>query len=142
MLIKNKKAKFKYKIFEKFEAGLLLTGAEVKAIKSGRVDITQSYAKIIGTDAFLINAVIQVLDGDPARTRKLLLHKKQIISIHSKIKAREMAFIPTKLYNKGRLIKVELALAKGKKTFEKRQSIKKKDIERELGRELRGEKQE
>ncbi len=139
----NKKANFNYKLFERFEAGIALNGGEVKAIRKGSADLSQSYAKIINGEVYLINASIPVegkKDYQPTRSRKLLLHKSEIDSIQSKIKAKKLTIVPVKLYTKGRLIKVQIALAKTKRRFEKRQSIKKKDVEREIERELRGDK--
>lgn len=143
MKITNKRARFNYKLFDKYEAGLVLNGAEVKAIRRGSADLSQSYAKIIDDEVYLINANIPVegkKDYKPTRSRKLLLHKDQIISIKSKIKAKRLTLVPTKLYTKGRLIKAELALAKAKRKYEKKEAIKRKDIERDMERELRGEK--
>lgn len=140
MKILNKRAKFDFRLFERFEAGISLTGGEVKAVKNGSVDLSRSYAKIIGDEAYLINAnipVADVKDHNPTRTKKLLLHKKEIFSIQSKLKAKKLTLVPTKMYTKGRILKVEIALAKTKRKFEKRQLIKKKDIEREIERELR-----
>jgi SsrA-binding protein len=141
MRIVNKKAKFNYKLFEKFEAGLVLTGAEVKAVKRGIVDISHSYAKIIGDEAYLVNTNIAVEGKDATRTRKLLLHRRELMSIKSKIKAKKLTLVPTKLYTKGRLVKVEIALAKTKRKFEKKESIKKKDIERDIEAELKNKYQ-
>jgi SsrA-binding protein len=132
MKITNKKAKFNYKVLEKHEAGIVLTGNEVKAIRNGQVDLSQAYAKIVDNEMYLINANIST-----NRTRKLLLHKDQIISIQSKIKAKKLTLVPLSLYNKGALIKVELALAKAKRKFEKKEAIKRKEIEREIEKEFK-----
>ena len=143
MKIVNRKAKYNYKLFEKFEAGIVLSGGEVKSAKRGSVDLAQSYGKIIGGEAYLINANIPVegkKNYTPTRSRKLLLHKKQITAILSKIKAKRLTLVPTRMYNRGRLIKVEIALAKSKRTFEKRQALKRADIEREIERELKNRK--
>lgn len=139
MKIVNKKAKFNYRLYEIFEAGIVLTGSEAKAIKRGSVDLTHSYAKVINDEAFLINANIAVDSslGKPSRTRKLLLKKAQIISIKSKIKAKRLTLIPLSVYTKGRLVKVEVALAKAKRVFEKREALKRKDVEREIEAELK-----
>ena len=140
MVIKNKKAKFNYRLFDKFEAGIELKGAEVKAIKMGRGDISRSFAKFMGTDLFLLGANIPTNnpDLDPIRNRRLLLHKKELSSIMQEIKAKKLTLIPTKLYTKGRLIKAEIALAKTKRKFEKKKALKKKDVERDIERELKG----
>ncbi len=143
MKIYNRKARFNYNLFDKYETGISLVGGEVKAVRQGSVDISQSYAKVINGEAFLINANIPVAgkkDYDAQRTRKLLLHKKELVSIESKIKAKKLTLVPVKVYTKGRLIKVEIALAKSKRKYEKKESIKKKDIERDIERELIGDK--
>lgn len=136
MKILNRKAKFNYQFLEKIEAGVVLTGEEVKALRAGKANISQAYAKIIGSEAFLINANIST-EKEPTRSRKLLLHRKEIISLLTKIKAKNLTLVPTKLYTKGHLVKVELALAKSKKTKDKKASLKKKDLERDLERQLK-----
>jgi SsrA-binding protein len=138
MLVKNKKARQKYHILEKFEAGIVLSGKEVKAVKRGSVDLSRSFAKIIDKELFLINASFQA-EGvkDSTRSRKLLMKKNQIIAIESKVKAKKLTLVPTKMYTKGRIIKIELALAKHKRGFEKREEIKKRDIEEEIEREIK-----
>lgn len=143
MKIINKRARRNYKILEKFEAGIVLTGAEAKAVKKGRVDLSRAFAKVIDGEIYLINANIAVentADQTSTRSRKLLLHKREIVSILSKIKAKKLTLVPTKMYTMKRLIKVEIALTKGKRTHEKRESIKKADIKRDIERELRGNK--
>ena len=140
MRIINKKAKFNYNLLEKFEAGVSLIGAEAKALRIRGADLSSSFAKIIGDEVYLINVNIPVegkKDYNPTRSRKLLLHKDQIISLQSKIKAKKLTLVPTKIYNKNRLVKVEIALAKSKRKFEKKEAIKKKDIEREIEKELK-----
>lgn len=140
MKIINRKAFFYYKILEKYEGGIVLSGGEVKSLKTNRADISNSYAKIIGGEVYLLNANIPIegkKDYNAARSRKILLHKNEIVSINSKIKAKKLTLIPLKVYNKGRLIKIGLALAKSKREFEKRESIKKKDIEREIAQEIK-----
>ena len=140
MKIINKKANFQYKLeSERFEAGIALSGGEVKAVRNGRGDISQSYAKVLNGEVFLVNANLPVVGSktSPTRSRKLLLHKNEITSILTKAKQQKLTLIPTKLYTKGRLIKAELALGKSKKKYEKRESIKKKDIERQIEQEFR-----
>lgn len=136
MKIINKKAKFNYEIVDSVEAGIVLSGEEVKAIRLNKVDFTGSYVKIIGAEMVVINLHIGVLSGDTRKTRKLLLNKIEIVSMATKVKQQKLTFIPLSLYNKGRLIKLEVALAKGKKAHEKRAQIKQKDIERDLVQEL------
>lgn len=137
MIITNKKAGFNYILFNRFEAGIVLSGLEVKSIKDNRADISNAYVKIMGGEAFLINANLPLQTDDPTRTRKLLLHRDQLTSLDSKTHQEKLTLIPTKLYTKGRLVKIQLALAKAKREFEKKESIKRKDIEREAERELR-----
>jgi|SRR3989344_2986961 len=135
MQIINKKAKFNYRLLERIEAGISLIGAEAKALRVSGADLSQSYAKIIGNEVYLINANIPVpgkKDYNPTRTRKLLLHRDEIISLRTKIKAKRLTLVPVRVYNKRRLVKVELAIAKPKRKFEKKESIKKKDVEREI----------
>ena len=144
MKIVNKKARFNYKLLERFEVGIVLIGGEVKSIKRNNVDLNQSYAKVIDGEIYLINANIPVKgkkDYLSTRTRKLLLHKKEIVSIQTKMKTKNLVLIPTKMYSKKRLIKVELALAKSKRKFDKKNVQKKRDIERDVERELREDKQ-
>jgi SsrA-binding protein len=140
MIIINKKAKFNYTLFESYEAGIVLSGSEAKSIRTQKVDMSNSYAKIIDGEIFLVNTNIPIpgkKDYDSTHTRKLLLHKKEILSIQTKIKANKLTLVPVKLYNKGNLFKLELALAKSKKRFEKKEDIKKKDIEREIERSFK-----
>ncbi|MCX6706417.1 MAG: SsrA-binding protein SmpB [Candidatus Woesebacteria bacterium] len=136
MKIFNKKAGFNYEIEEgtRTEAGLSLSGGEAKSIREKHADISDSLIRILSNEAYLINANIPVLGAklDPTRSRKLLLHKNELISIATKVKQKKLTILPISLYNKGRLIKLELALGKPKKQFEKRETIKKRDIEREL----------
>ena len=140
MKVINKKAKYNYKLFEKYEAGISLTGIEVKTLLNGQADLSNSFVKILEGEIYLVNANIPFSNAqaNPTRTRKLLLHKAEITAIWSKIRQKQLTLVPTKLYNKGRKIKLEFALAKGKKKFEKKESIKKKDIERDIEQQLRG----
>lgn len=135
MQILNKKAHFNYTLFDKIEAGLVLSGSEAKTIRLRGGDLSNSYAKLIGSEAYLVNFNIPITgkkDYDSTRSRKLLLHKSEIVSLTTKMKSQGLILVPLKLYNKRRLYKIELALAKAKKRFEKKDSIKKKDIEREI----------
>lgn len=144
MRIVNKKALHDYHILETLEAGLQLRGAEVKSIRSGRVELGQSFAKIIGGEIYLVNANIppyqnaSIKDYNPARSRKLLLHKNQIQTLAGKLSARGATLIPVALYEKRNLIKVELGLAKSKKEIDKRKIIKERDHQRRIEQELRG----
>jgi len=117
MRVTNRRARYNYRLFDKYEAGVSLTGVEVKAIRNGRANISSAYAKIINSEVYLVNANIQVKgvkDYDPLRTRKLLLNKTEIISIQTKIKQKKLTLVPTKLYTKGRLIKIESSFKKRK----------------------------
>lgn len=142
MKITNKKAFFDYEIKEKLEAGVNLVGAEVKAIRLGHADLSGSHVRIIGSEAYLVNAKILPYkyarpEGyDEKRTRKLLLHKKEILNLKHRIEGEKLTVIPLSLYLKHSFVKVELALAKGKKQYEKKKAIKKKDLQRELEQEL------
>ena len=135
--LSNKKAKFDYDVKDTIEAGLVLTGAEAKAVRANKVDFTGSYVKPLGGEMFVINLHIGAEGfADSRRSRKLLLNKKEIFSINSKVKQDKLTLIPLSLYTVGRLIKLELALVRGKRTHEKRAQIKAKDIERDLAQEL------
>ena len=138
MKILNKRAEFDYQIQDTVEAGIVLTGAEAKAIRAKKVDFLGSYVKPIGKEMFVVNLHIGV-EGelDTRKTRKLLLNKKEILNLGLKLKQQKLTLIPVSLYTSGRLIKLELGLAKGKKDFEKRASVKQKDIERDLEEELK-----
>ena len=142
MKITNKRAYFDYQIFEKFEAGINLYGAEVKAIRFGHADLTGSFVKIIGSEVYLLNAKIFPYkyaspEGyDERRTRKLLLHKSEIISLKSKIEGSNLALVPLSLYTTKGFIKVEVGVGRGKKKFDKREAIKRKDIQRSVREEL------
>jgi SsrA-binding protein len=145
-LATNKKAYSDYNILEKYEAGVKLTGAEVKSVKGGKINLKASYV-VIGSDLtpYIIGAHIAKyeqagetqLEYDPTRSRILLLNKKQIKSLYGKLKEKRLSLVPLSVYSKSGIIKFEIALATGKKKFEKRDSIKKRDIERDVGRKLR-----
>lgn len=140
MHIANKKVHFNYNLFETYEAGISLLGAEVKALRVRGGDLSESYVKIIDGSPYLVNANIPIegkKDYVSTRSRKLLLNKGEIIAIQTKVKAKKLTLVPTKLYNKGPLIKLEIALAKSKREFEKKESIKRKDLEREIEEELK-----
>lgn len=142
MKISNKRAFFDFDIKERIESGIQLTGPEVKAIRDGHADLTGSFARIVGSEAYLVNAKVYPYkyarpeDYDETRTRKLLLHKKEIISIKGKTEGSGQSIVPIAMYTKGDFIKVELGIGKGKKKYEKRASIKAKDVKRDIDREL------
>lgn len=143
MKILNKRASFEYNLFEKFEAGIALTGVEVASIKAGRADINHAYVRIRDGEAWLINANIPAYEHstpvgyEPTRSRKVLLHKAELISLSTKISQEKLTIVPISLYNKGRLVKAQLSLGKGKRQFEKRESKRKKDIDRDTERALK-----
>ena len=140
MRIFNKRARYEYELTpEKVEAGISLKGIEAKSIREGRADLSQSHVRVLNNEIFLINANIPVLGAklDPTRSRKLLLHKNELLSIATKVKQKKLVILPVSLYNKGRLIKLELALGKPKKQFEKREEIKRRDINREIEKEFK-----
>ena len=138
MKISNRKAFFDAQILEHFEAGIKLTGAEVKAIRAGHADLTGSFARLVGSEAYLVNANVFPYEYarpdnyDPRRTRKLLLHKREIIALKAKMDGQNLTIVPISLYNKGPLIKLELALGKSKKKFDKRKDLKQKTVNRDI----------
>lgn len=144
MIIRNRRARYDYQLFEKIEAGIVLTGPEVKSVKQGKMSLEEAFVKITDSEAFLYNAHVHPYpfadnrDYDPRRTRKLLLHKKELISLSSKMKQRNLTLVPVSCYTKRGRIKLKIALAKGKKKYEKREAKKRRDIEREMERELGG----
>lgn len=144
MKIINRKALHNYHILEHLEAGIVLSGAEVKSIRAGRVDLGESHIRILNGEAFLINANIprynQAADKeyDAGRSRKLLLHKDQINSLIGKTSGKGATLVPVSLYEKNNRFKVEVGLAKSKKEFDKRKVIKERDHLRRLEQELRG----
>ena len=142
MKISNKRASFDYELFDRFEAGIHLSGAEVKAVKLGHADLTGSHVRVTNSEAYLINAQIfpyqyaRPENYDERRTRKLLLHKKEILSLKAKMDGQNLTVVPVFLYTRHNLIKLELALAKGKKQYEKKEAKKRKDLDRELERDF------
>ena len=144
MRIINKKALHNYHILEHLEAGIVLSGAEVKSIRNGRIDLGESYVKILDTEAFLVNANIprynQAADKeyDATKSRKLLLHRAQINSLIGKVSGKATTLVPISIYEKNNRFKVEVGLAKSKKEFDKRKTIKEKDHLRRVEQELRG----
>lgn len=137
MKIINKRAHYDYELLETFEAGINLQGQEVKAVREGHADLTGSFARIVGSEAYLVNAKIfpyeyaRTENYDQNRTRKLLLHKKQIISLKAKTDGANLTIVPVSLYTTHNLIKVELALGKSRKQFNKREQKKRRDLDRE-----------
>ncbi len=144
MRILNKKALHNYHILEHLEAGIVLSGAEVKSIRAGRLDLGESHIRILNGEAFLINANIPLYaragdkEYDPQRSRKLLLHRTQIDSLTGKTSGKGATLVPVSMYEKNNRFKVEVGLAKSKKEFDKRKLIKERDHARRVEQELRG----
>lgn len=139
MKIFNKRATFDYEILETLEAGVVLSGGEARAVRTGHINLTNSFVKLIDKEAFLVNANIPIPDKknyDATTSRKLLLHKGQILDFLVKSKAKKLTIVPIVVYTKGRLIKLEIGLAKSKKVFEKKEAKKKLDIKRDIDREI------
>lgn len=142
--IENRKARFHFEILEEHEAGIALTGSEVKSLRNGQAKIEEGFAMIRGGEAFLrdchiapyVNATTKA--HEPIRERRLLLHRRQIRKLHDKVTQQGLTLIPLSLYfNERGMVKVCIALAKGKKLFDKRQTIKKREHERDMNRALR-----
>jgi SsrA-binding protein len=139
----NRKAYHEYFIEETFEAGMVLLGTEVKSIRDGRVNLKEGFVLIKDSEVFLLNCHINPYshgnreNHDPLRTRKLLLHEKEIRKLIGKAKEKGYTLIPLKVYLKGQLIKLELGIAKGKKQYEKREQIKEREVKREIATEFK-----
>ena len=137
MEVINREAKYNYFILEEVETGIVLTGTEIKAIRLGKVNLKDSYAIIRKNEVYLVNAHISeykegnIFNHDPRRSRKLLLHKREILKLNDKIGQEGLTLIPLKLYFKKNKVKILLGLCKGKKNYDKRETIKARDIERE-----------
>ncbi len=146
MEIINRKAKFDYFIEEEYEAGIVLTGTEIKSVRNGHCNIKDSYGIIKNGEIFLLNMFIgqykegNIFNHDETRTRKLLLHKKEIKRISQAIEVQGLTLVPLKLYFKDRRLKVLLGVCKGKKTFDKRETIKERDLKREVQKNLKNYK--
>ncbi len=136
MEIKNKKAYFNYFIEDEIEAGLVLVGTEIKSVRKGSIDISDSYIRIKNNEAYIINMFIEKYDSgsifnhDTSRERKLLLHKKEIKKLLEKVKKEGYSIIPLKVYIKEGKAKILIGVARGKKLYDKRETIKKRDLER------------
>lgn len=143
MIANNKKAYHEYFILEAFEAGISLSGTEVKSLRMGKCSIKESFIRVENGEVFIYGMHISpyekgnIFNKDPLRVRKLLLHKSEIHKMLGKTKEKGIAIVPLKVYFKGRLVKVEIGLAKGKKLYDKRQDIAKKDQQREAQRDFK-----
>lgn len=142
----NKKASFKFNIIEKFEAGVVLTGNEIKSVRAGKISLDESYVLIHGGEAVLLHAHIAPYEKgtsaptDPKRDRRLLLNKKELNYLTGKLSGSNLTLIPTRLYFKRNYAKIEVALATGKKKYDKREAIKRREQEKEARAALRKEK--
>ena len=139
----NRKAYHNYSVEDTFEAGIALSGSEIKSIRAGRVSLGEAYVRLEGGELWLVNAHIARYEAashqshEPTRRRKLLLHRKEIAILATRTAEKGFTLIPLKLYIKGRIAKVEIALARGKRLYDKRQTIIRREMEREIGRALR-----
>lgn len=141
--IKNKRALFDYNIEETYEAGIVLKGTEIKSIRNGKANLKDSYAIIKNGEIFLLNMHISAYDKgnifnhEETRTRKLLLKKREILKLRDKVEISGYTLVPIKLYFKGNIAKILLGIGKGKKNYDKRESLKEKDIKRTIEKELK-----
>ncbi len=143
VIARNKKAKFEYFLLEHYEAGIVLKGSEIKSIRDRKASIAESYVQTNGEEAWLVNAHIAPYDPasrenhDPKRDRKLLLHKREIDELWEAVRQKGLTVIPTELYLRDGKAKLDIALARGKKLYDKRREIAKRDIQREMERTRR-----
>lgn len=143
MEIINRKAKFDYFIEEEYEAGIVLTGTEIKSIRNGHCNIKDSYGIVRNGEVFLLNMFVgqykegNIFNHEETRTRKLLLHKKEIKKISQMIEVQGLTIVPLKVYFKDNILKVLIGVCRGKKNFDKRESIKERDIKREVQKNLK-----
>ena len=139
----NRKAKFEYFLLDQFEAGLSLKGSEIKSIRAGQISIKEAYIRVDKNEAWLMEAHVSPyieanrFNHEPRRPRQLLLHKREIRKLRDSVRKKGLTIIPTKVYLKGGRAKVEIALARGKKLHDKRQTIANREIERDLKRQMR-----
>ena len=143
LIVDNRRARHDYHFLEKVEAGLVLTGTEVKSLRDGRASLQQAYAEVRDGEAWLVGAHISVYDAgnianhDPDRDRKLLLHRREVDSLGGKVRERGLTLVPTRLYIRDGRAKVELALARGKEQRDKRRDLVKREAQRDMERALK-----
>jgi SsrA-binding protein len=143
VVVQNRKARHEYLILDTWEAGIVLSGTEVKSIRQGRANLKDSHARVEGGEVILYHVHISPYEeggrynANPVRPRKLLLHKKEIRKLQGRVEEKGLTLIPLKLYFKNGRVKVEIALARGKKLYDKREAIAKRDASREMEREFR-----
>lgn len=133
----NRKARFEYHILDTFEAGLVLKGTEIKSVRKGQISLQEAYVRTDGKQAWLVGAHVApyehagIFQHDPDREKKLLLHKRQIRELYDAVRIKGLTIVPMRVYLKGSRAKLEIAIAKGKKQYDKREAIKKRDLSRE-----------
>jgi SsrA-binding protein len=146
LITENRRARHDYHLLERVEAGLALTGTEVKSLRAGRATLAQAYADIRDGEAWLHGAEIAIYDQgnranhDPTRPRKLLLHRREIDSLYGSVREKGLTLVPTKLYFKDGRVKIELALARGKEQRDKRRDVAERDAKRQIERALKGQR--
>jgi SsrA-binding protein len=144
LIASNKKALHDYFILQKFEAGIMLTGTEVKSLRDGKVNLKDSYVTFSGGEAFLFGTHISpyshgnLQNHDPERTRKLLLHRRELEKLHSLIAEKGLTVVPLRLYLKGSRVKAEIAVVRGKKQYDKRETERKREADRETAAAIKG----
>lgn len=144
LIAKNSTARHNYDITSTIEAGIVLTGTEIKSIRNGKVNIKDTYVNIKNNEAFVYGMHISpyefgnIANKDPLRTRKLLLHKREIFKLYSMIKEKKVSLVPITMYFSGNKVKLEIGIGKGKKLYDKRQDIAKKDAQMKINRALKG----
>jgi SsrA-binding protein len=144
LIVENRRARHDYHLLDRLEAGLVLTGTEVKSLRAGRANLRNAYADVRDGEVWLVGAHISeyeqgnVANHDPDRDRKLLLHGREIASLIGKVRERGLTVVPTRLYFKDGRVKVELAVARGKETRDKRRDIARRDADRQIERALKG----
>jgi SsrA-binding protein len=142
-VVVNRRARFEYELLERHECGLVLTGTEVKSLRGGHASLVEGYAEIEGGQAYLVDVTIQPyecgnrMNHEPTRRRKLLLHKKEIERLDVRVRERGLTLVPVSLYFKHGLAKAEIALARGKKVADKRETIKRREQDREMRRAIK-----
>jgi len=143
LIVDNRRARHDYQLSDRVEAGVVLTGTEVKSLRDGRASLQQAYAEVRDGEAWLVGAHISVYEQgnrenhDPDRDRKLLLHRKELDSLYGKVRERGFTLVPTKLYFRDGRVKVELALARGKELHDKRRDIARREAQRDMERALK-----
>jgi len=143
LIADNRRARHDYELLERFEAGLVLTGTEVKSLRQGRASLAQAFAEVRDGEAWLVGAEIatyeqgNIANHEPSRDRKLLLHRGEIASLYGKVRERGLTLVPTRMYWKDGRAKVEIALARGKQTIDKRRDIARREADRAMQRALK-----